>query len=319
MHSRSVPPKWQDLPSASSSPLWRLVDALITLRAGYGRVVPARLSRLVALLPALLLAASLVAGLVVLLWRSLHEYDSFLAVQGDLSLTQYAELLVDTQFHGVLARSLVTAVFAPLVAVAIALPYAFTLTRVRRRWLRLALLIVAFVPLLTGDITRTFGLLVTIGPGGPVEWLVAALGGGELQLVGTLWGIGIGIVQILLPVALVVLLPAVLRINPELGAAAATLGAPPWTVFLRVTLPQLRVAIFAALATCFALSMAAFADPAIIGRGLRNFVSNFLQERYLAVGNPPQGAAIGIVLMLLVTLGTMIILALGRARRRRVK
>lgn len=319
MHSRSVPPKWQDLPSASSSPLWRLVDALITLRAGYGRVVPARLSRLVALLPALLLAASLVAGLVVLLWRSLHEYDSFLAVQGDLSLTQYAELLVDTQFHGVLARSLVTAVFAPLVAVAIALPYAFTLTRVRRRWLRLALLIVAFVPLLTGDITRTFGLLVTIGPGGPVEWLVAALGGGELQLVGTLWGIGIGIVQILLPVALVVLLPAVLRINPELGAAAATLGAPPWTVFLRVTLPQLRVAIFAALATCFALSMAAFADPAIIGRGLRNFVSNFLQERYLAVGNPPQGAAIGIVLMLLVTLGTMIILALGRARRRRVE
>ncbi len=319
MHSRSVPPKWQDLPSASSSPLWRLVDALITLRAGYGRVVPARLSRLVALLPALLLAASLVAGLVVLLWRSLHEYDSFLAVQGDLSLTQYAELLVDTQFHGVLARSLVTAVFAPLVAVAIALPYAFTLTRVRRRWLRLALLIVAFVPLLTGDITRTFGLLVTIGPGGPVEWLVAALGGGELQLVGTLWGIGIGIVQILLPVALVVLLPAVLRINPELGAAAATLGAPPWTVFLRVTLPQLRVAIFAALATCFALSMAAFADPAIIGRGLRNFVSNFLQERYLAVGNPPQGAAIGIVLMLLVTLGTMIILALGRAGRRRVK
>lgn len=319
MHSRSVPSKWQDLPSASSSPLWRLVDALITLRAGYGRVVPARLSRLVALLPALLLAASLVAGLVVLLWRSLHEYDSFLAVQGDLSLTQYAELLVDTQFHGVLARSLVTAVFAPLVAVAIALPYAFTLTRVRRRWLRLALLIVAFVPLLTGDITRTFGLLVTIGPGGPVEWLVAALGGGELQLVGTLWGIGIGIVQILLPVALVVLLPAVLRINPELGAAAATLGAPPWTVFLRVTLPQLRVAIFAALATCFALSMAAFADPAIIGRGLRNFVSNFLQERYLAVGNPPQGAAIGIVLMLLVTLGTMIILALGRARRRRVE
>ena len=56
---------------------------------------------------------------------------------------------------------------------AIAIPYALTLTRVRRRWLRLALLIGVFVPLLTGDITRTFGLLVTIGPGGPLEWLTA--------------------------------------------------------------------------------------------------------------------------------------------------
>ena len=130
---------------------------------------------------------------------------------------------------------------------------------------------------------------------------------------GSLWGIGIGIVQILLPAAVVVLLPAVLRIDPELGAAAATLGARPLTVFLRVTLPQLRVGIVAAFAACFALTMAAFADPAILGRGLKNFVSNFLQDRYLGLGNPPQGAAIGIVLLLIVSLGTAVILVLGRA------
>ncbi|PRC42140.1 hypothetical protein C6A85_000000112050, partial [Mycobacterium sp. ITM-2017-0098] len=261
--------------------------------------------------PALLLAGSLVAGLGVLLWSSLHSYDSFLAVPGDLSLTQYTDLTADPQFHTVLIRSLTMAVLAPLVAVGIAIPYALTLTRVRRRWLRLALLIGVFVPLLTGDITRTFGLLVTIGPGGPLEWLTG------VRLVGGLWGIGIGIVQILLPAAVIILLPAVLRINPELGAAAATLGARPHTVFLRITLPQLRVGIVAAFAACFALTMAAFADPAILGRGLKNFVSNFLQDRYLGLGNPAQGAAIGIALMVIVSLGTAVILLVGRARRRR--
>src|SRR6185437_10354335 len=109
-------------------------------------------------------------------------------------------------------------------------------------------------------------------PGGPIEWLTG------LRLVGNLWGVGLGIVQILLPAAVVVLLPAVLRIDPELGSAAMTLGAPPWTVFLRITLPQLRTGIAAALATSFALAMASFADPAILGRGLENFVSNFLQN-----------------------------------------
>jgi putative spermidine/putrescine transport system permease protein len=308
MHSRNVSGQWRTLDTPA---LWRIVDALITVRTAFGTAVPTRLSRVVALVPGLLLAASLVTGLGVLLWSSLHSYDSFLAVQGDLSLTQYSDLVTDPQFHTVLTRSLTMAVLAPLVAVAIAVPYALTLTRVRRRWLRLALLIGVFVPLLTGDITRTFGLLVTIGPGGPLEWLTG------MRLVGSLWGIGIGIVQILLPAAVIVLLPAVLRINPELGAAAATLGARPRTVFLRITLPQLRIGIVAAFAACFALTMAAFADPAILGRGLKNFVSNFLQDRYLGLGNPPQGAAIGIALLLIVSLGTAVILLVGRARRRR--
>jgi ABC-type spermidine/putrescine transport system permease subunit I len=96
-----------------------------------------------------------------------------------------------------------------------------------------------------------------------------------------------------------------------------TLGASPRTVFLRITLPQLRTGIVAALAACFALAMASFADPAILGRGLMNFVSNFLQDRYLTLGSRPQGAAIGILLLVIVSLGTALILALGRARRRR--
>ena len=77
-----------------------------------------------------------------------------------------------------------------------------------------------------------------------------------------------------------------------------------------------EVKVSAAFAACFALTMAAFADPAILGRGLKNFVSNFLQDRYLGLGDPPQGAAIGILLLLIVSLGTAAILVLGRRRRR---
>lgn len=308
MHSRFVSDQWRELDSRAGTPTWRLVDALITVRTAVASVIPGRVGKVIALVPGLLLAGSLVAGLVVLLWSSLHAYDSFLAVQGDLSLTQYGDLAADPQFHTVLVRSLLMAVIAPATAIAIAIPYALTLTRIRRRWLRLVLLIAVFVPMLTGDITRTFGMLVTIGPGGPVEWLTSA------HLVGTLVGVGLGIVQVLLPAAVVILLPAVLRINPELGAAAATLGARPATVFLRITLPQLRVGVSAAFAACFALTMAAFADPAILGRGLNNFVSNFLQDRYLGLGNPPQGAAIGIALLVIVSVGTALIVMLGRRR-----
>lgn len=316
MKSSSVPAEWKELQEGTSRPGWRLVDVLIELRVLTARTLPARIRRVLPLVPALVLVASLAAGLLALAWRSLHEYDSFLAVEGGWSLTQYSSLLVDPQFHTVLQRTALMAVLAPLVAVAIAIPYSMTMVRCRQRWLRLVLLIGVFIPMLTGDITRTYGLLVTIGPGGPLDWLTTAAGLGSVHLVGSLWGIGIGMVQILLPVAVVVLLPAVLRIDPELGSAAMTLGAAPARVFLHVTLPQLRTGVIAALAACFAMAMATFADPAILGRGLMNFVSNFLQDRYLTLGSPPQGAAIGIVLLIIVSVGTALILALGRIRRR---
>lgn len=316
VHSRSVPLEWTELPSCSSAPGWRSVDALVTVRRFTSRIAAERVRRVLPLVPALLLVGSLVVGLGALAWRSLHAYDSFLAVQGGWSLTQYTALLTDPAFHSVMARTLLIALVTPVVAVAIGLPYTMTMTRSRKRWVRLALLIGMFVPLLTGDITRTYGLLVTIGTGGPLDWITSHLGLGAPHLIGSLWAIGLGMVQTLLPATVVVLLPAVLRIDPELSSAAQTLGATPRAVFLRVTLPQLRTGIVAAFATSFALAMAAFADPAILGLGLKNFVSNFLQNRYLALGNPPQGAAIGILLLLIVSVGTALILLLGRTRRR---
>ena len=183
---------------------------------------PERLRRVISLAPALLLVGSLVIGLLALAWRSLHAYDSFLAIQGGWSFTQYGTVLTDPQFHTVLQRTLLMAVITPIVAVAIGVPYAMTLTCCKRRWVRLLLLIGVFVPLLTGDITRTYGLLVAIGPNGPLDWITSNVGLGSPHLLGTLWAIGIGIVQILLPAAVVVLLPSVLRIDPELGSAAMT-------------------------------------------------------------------------------------------------
>lgn len=317
MHARAIPSEWAERPSSSNALRWRVIDRLIAIRTRSARVLSSRVRRTLPLLPAIVLVGLLVAGLLTLAWRSLHAYEAFLATQGGWSLTQYRTAFSDPQFHTVLQRTLMMAVITPVVAVILGVPYALTMTRSRHRWVRLVLLIGMFVPLLTGDITRTYGLLVTIGPNGPLDWVTGSLGLGEPALLGTLWAIGAGIVQTLLPVVVVILLPSVVRIDPELGMAAATMGAPPRKVFFRVTLPQLRVGIVASLATSFALAMAAFADPAVLGRGLKNFLSNFLQDRYLTLGNPPQGAAIGIALLVIVSLGTALVLGLGRARGRR--
>jgi putative spermidine/putrescine transport system permease protein len=309
MHSRDVA-----VPAPAVGVGWRLVDALITIRRGRLTRPLARLKPLLLLLPGLALVAILVIGLGGLVWSSLHHYDTFLAVEGRFSFTQYFQVLKDPQFKTVFVRTVSMALLTAVISVAVALPFSLSIARAKTRTTRLALMLIIFVPYLTGDITRTFGWLATLGPNGPLTWALGGIGISLPPLIGTLWAVGLGSVQVLIPAAVVIVLPAVLRLDPELEHAASTLGAKPHQTFFKVTLPQLRIACFGALTACWAFSMGEFADPAVLGQGLKDYLANFLQDRYLAIGDPPLGAAVGMILLLVVALGAGVLLSLSRVR-----
>jgi putative spermidine/putrescine transport system permease protein len=296
---------------------WRFVDGLISIRrSAVGRSVR-KAAPVLLVVPALALVGLLAAGIGFLAWASLHSYDTFLGLQGTFSFSEYSAIVHDRQFQTDLVRTLTMACITAVVAVLLAIPFSLVMARSRRRGTRLALMVVIFVPYLTGDITRTFGWLAVLGPHGPLAWICDCIGVTPPNLIGTLWAIGLGTVQVLLPAGVVILLPAVLRLDTELENAASTLGARPYKTFFYITLPQLRIGAFGALAACWMLAMGDFADPQILGQGLKDYLANFLQNRYLAIGNPPQGAATGVILIALVTLGAGLILVLGRVRVRR--
>jgi ABC-type spermidine/putrescine transport system permease subunit I len=267
--------------------------------------------------PALALAGLLVAGLAVMASRSVHSYDTFLARQGGLSLEQYGDVFENEQFREVMQRTVVMAFVTTTGALTLAVPFAITMARTSRRALRLALLVIVFLPVLTGDITRTYGWLVVLEPQGPVSWVAEQLGLGRLDILGTLWAVGIGTVQVQLPIAVLVMLPGVVLIDQELENAARTLGASPRKVFTRVVLPQLRGPLVGAAAVCFALAMTEFANPQLLGQGVRDYVGNLLYATYLGNENPARGAAIGLLMLATVAIGVALILAVGRAARLR--
>jgi putative spermidine/putrescine transport system permease protein len=295
---------------------WRIIDALISLRRSRLGLRARKVGPVLLVAPAVALVSVLAVGIGILAWGSVHAYDTFLGVQGKFSLSQYSAIVSDQQFKTDLGRTLAMASLTAAIAVVLAIPFSLVMARSRSRVLRLALMVVIFVPYLTGDITRTFGWLAVLGPHGPIVWICNHLGVQPPDLIGTLWAIGLGTVQVLLPAAVVILLPAVLRLDPQLEHAASTLGARRYRTFLHVTLPQLRLSAFGALTACWALGVGDFADPQILGQGLKDYLANFLQNRYLAIGNPPQGAATGVILIAIVTVGAGRFLMLGRLRRR---
>jgi putative spermidine/putrescine transport system permease protein len=294
---------------------WRVLDGAIAVKerlrfGGRGRMGAAPL-----LLPGLLLVSLLAAGIVLLAWRSLHAFDPFLFKQGGLSTVNYRELAETPLVREVFVRTVMMALVTTAIAVALAVPTAYVMTRLRSRALRLLMLVAIFMPILTGDIARAYGWLVLLGREGYVPWLTDLVGLGRPALLGTLWAVGIGTVQILVPLSVLILLPAFQRVDGQLEQAAATLGARPWRVWATVILPLIRPGIAGAAAVSITVSMTEFANPGLLGQGVRDYVANLVQSVVLGRDNVYLGSAMGLTLLVLVMVLVTVILVVGQRSR----
>jgi putative spermidine/putrescine transport system permease protein len=294
---------------------WRVLDAVIAAKArlrlgGRGRA----LGRYLLVVPGLALVAILAYGIALLAWRSFHSFDPFYYTQGGFSFENYERLANDSSISEAFVRTIGVALVASTIAVAAALPFAYSMSRTSSRALRMFLLVAVFFPFLTGDIVRVYGWLAVLGREGAVSWVITSIGLDRLDILGTIFAVAIGEVQILLPLCVMMLLPAFYRVDRELEQAAATMGARPIAVWRLVVLPLIRPGIAAAFALGIAVSMTDFAIPGLLGQGLQDFVANKVQSITLARDNQYLGSALGVTLLAVIAVMVGAVLGLGRGR-----
>lgn len=299
---------------------WRLVDGLVKAhRVARGRGM--RMPAAVKALPAVGLVGLLAAGLGLLFWKSIHAYDSYRGVQGALSLDQFHELFFgdNASFYlKVLLRTIVISAVTTVTSILCAIPVAYFVARTSRGWLRLAVLGIALVPFLFGEVIRAFGWYLLIGRNGAVASVASLFGDDGFTLIGTSTAVWLGSMQSMVPVAILVVLPAMRAVAPDLERAAGTLGAAPWKVWRHVVLPLLRPGIVAAAAVTFSLTMTAFAIPDLLGGGVQPFIANATQNIYFQQGNVYLGSALAVVQAVIVIVVDAAILLIG-GRQPRVR
>lgn len=293
---------------------WVAAHALSRLlrRLPAGRLRTARPYLMI--VPAVALVSLLGIGMLDLFWKSIHSFDAFLREQGGLSLEQYRRLFTgpETNFYrSVLLRTLAMSITVTASAVVIALPVTYFIVRIPSKRLRTLVMVLVLVPFLLGEMMRTFGWFLLIGPQGALAWAVSTLGIEQFRVVGTLSAIWIGQLQMLLPIAILVMLPAVRSIEPDLERAAQVLGAPPRTVWVRIVAPLARPGMIGAAAVVFTLNMTAYAAPEILGAGTKPFAANVLEEIFFFQNNPYLGSAAGIAVLAVVTLIVVFLVGLG--------
>jgi spermidine/putrescine transport system permease protein len=115
------------------------------------------------------------------------------------------------------------------------------------------------------------------------------------------FAIVVGMVSTYLPLMVLPIYAALERLGPELGEAAADLGASAWKRLWTVLVPLTLPGIAAGCIFVFVPSLGNFLIPDLLGGGQRQMVGNLIQGQFLEARDWPFGStlAVSLIAMLL--------------------
>jgi putrescine transport system permease protein len=230
-------------------------------------------------------------------WQGLQD---FLGKLQQLGLSAYAGLTDDPIYLQAYVQSLAMAAVATLVTLLIAYPLALAMARAPRR-LRPILLLLAIAPFWTSYLIRVYAWILLLKDNGLINAALLALGviREPLHIFATNWAVLIGIVYSYLPFMILPLYASLERQDPSLAEAAADLGATPFAVFRRVTLPLSLPGIIAGVLIVFIPATGEFVIPDLLGGSDTVMIGNTLWNEFFANRDWPTASAVAVVLLIL--------------------
>lgn len=220
---------------------------------------------------------------------------------GTWSIQAYSELLGEPFGREIIAFTIGLGVIVAGLCVLIGYPLAVFIHTLPR-WAKMAALAAVILPKLANVFVVLYGVNLLLGHFGPVNRGLQVLGltTEPLPLTHNLFGVVLAETYLILPYAVLVLIPALARIDPALLAAARGLGAGPWTAFRRVMLPLSVPGLIVAGQLCLIWALAAFVGPLLLGGPEQATLAVRVQKDGLEYGNWPRAAATAVLSLITV-------------------
>ncbi len=249
------------------------------------------------LLPIVVFLTFFLIPLGVVLTSSLIDHST-----DNLSVINYAKILMDQYHWGVILTTFRIACFTTLICLLMGYPLSWYLVRIVQSALwRRVIVIVLVVPLFTSNIVRSFGWMILLGRNGLVNESLQSLGITDkaIRFIGSETGIVIGMVYILLPFVVLAVSTSLSKMDRSLEYASEDLGASPIRTFMRITLPLSLPGLASGGIMVFALAVSAYVTPALLSGGRVTVLSMLIYQQYSTVFNFNYGGALSIVLLVL--------------------
>jgi spermidine/putrescine transport system permease protein len=246
---------------------------------------------------ALVVLALAVVPLGLVAGNSVAEADQYGRARGGFTLEQYAQL-ADPVYAKTLGYSLgmaaLNTVFCLVVGYLVS--YYIVSQHPHRQPLLLLLII---VPFWTDFLVRTFAWITLLGSGGPVGALLALFGDDGRSFVPSQTAVMLALLYAFLPTSVFPIYASMRGIDPALREAAADLGCGWWRTHAKVIAPLSSTGIVAASLLTFVPTLGVFVIPVLLGGGKDLLVGNLIVTLYTEFRNQPMGAALSMIVLIL--------------------
>lgn len=196
-------------------------------------------------------------------------------------LQNYEALLTRPLLHRIWLTTLRICAITTIITVVLGYLVAYAMVHVKqtqRAWMMFCILLTFWLSVLI----RAFAWVMLLRNEGLVNQGLMALGliSEPLPLVRNEFGVIVGMVHFMLPLAVLPIFSNMTGIDARYVSAARGLGASPWVAFRHIYLPLSKPGLIAATILVFVFSLGFFITPAILGGGKVVMISEYIRVSF---------------------------------------
>ncbi|MBP8098491.1 MAG: ABC transporter permease subunit, partial [Arenimonas sp.] len=224
-----------------------------------------------------------------------------------LNISNYLFLLTDSLYYSAYLSSLKIAIVSTFLCLLIGYPIAYAIAKMPVATRNIALMLV-ILPSWTSFLIRIYAWIGILKNNGLMNNFLMWIGviDQPLQILHTDLAIYIGIVYAYLPFMILPLYTNLVKLDGRLLEAAYDLGARPWKVFLKITLPLSRSGIIAGSMLVMIPVVGEFVIPALLGGPDTLMIGKILWDEFFSNRDWPVASAVATVMLVLLLVPIMV-------------
>ena len=242
---------------------------------------------------------------------------AFSSAEGGFTFANFSSM---GTYAVVFGRSFKLAFIATVICLLIGYPVSYMMSKEGPGFQRLAMVLI-MLPMWINFLLRTYSWMSILENNGLID-LYNQIFGTNLTffpLLNTQGAVVLGMVYNYLPFMILPIYSVIIKLDKSLIEAARDLGANSLNVFRRVILPLSFPGILSGITMVFVPSVSTFAISKMLGGGTELLLGDLIEQQFLGGAyNPQLGAAISLVMMVIVVVCMVVMNRFGEGEEQAV-
>ena len=267
------------------------------------------------------MAIFVVAPIVIIVVYAFSSADGGFSLENFVNMGEYTDVFL---------RSFKLALIATAVCLLIGYPVSYWMSREGKSFQRMAMVLI-MLPMWMNFMLRTYSWMTILENNGLLNQLFQKIGlialynrvtGADVeffQMINTQGAVVLGMVYNYLPFMILPIYSVIIKLDRSLIEAARDLGANSVMVFRKVILPLSLPGVLSGITMVFVPSVSTFAISRMLGGGTELLLGDLIERQFLGGAyNPQLGAAISLVMMVIVLVCMIVMNRFGEGEEQAV-